>query len=132
VRNAQLKTFISGQIGAHQSLANLPALLNSPAGSNGCARCDKNNFRKLSRLRRRERHYISCVFRWELPQEIIISSMPLPAVQLKVNYSIPGIEVYFMIVVRAFQHQLEDVASEPIAYHPVNEIDDDAYHNDYY
>lgn len=36
-----------------------------------------------------------------------------------------------MIVVRAFQKHLESI-NEPIIYHPVNEIDDEAYVNDYY
>lgn len=42
-----------------------------------------------------------------------------------------GLEIYFMIVVRAFQKHLE-IINEPIVYHPVNEIDDEAYINDYY
>lgn len=42
-----------------------------------------------------------------------------------------GVEIYFMIVVRAFQKHLE-IINEPIIYHPVNEIDDEAYINDYY
>lgn len=42
-----------------------------------------------------------------------------------------GIEVYFMIVVRAFESHLE-IINEPNLYHPVNEIDDEAYINDYY
>lgn len=42
-----------------------------------------------------------------------------------------GVEIYFTFVIRAFQKHLES-ASDPIEYHPVNEIDDDAYINDYY
>lgn len=37
-----------------------------------------------------------------------------------------------MIVVRAFQKHLEIINEPEIVYHPVNEIDDEAYINDYY
>lgn len=43
-----------------------------------------------------------------------------------------GLEIYFMMVVRAFQKHLDIINEPEIVYHPVNEIDDDAYHNDYY
>lgn len=36
-----------------------------------------------------------------------------------------------MFVIYAFQKHL-DITNEPVEYHPVNEIDDDAYINDYY
>ncbi|XP_070492381.1 uncharacterized protein [Chironomus tepperi] len=42
-----------------------------------------------------------------------------------------GVEIYFTFVIHAFQKHL-DLTNEPIEYHPVNEIDDDAYINDYY
>lgn len=37
-----------------------------------------------------------------------------------------------MAVVRAFQKHLEIINEPEIVYHPVNEIDDEAYINDYY
>lgn len=43
-----------------------------------------------------------------------------------------GLEIYFMTVVRAFQKHLEIINEPEIVYHPVNEIDDEAYINDYY
>lgn len=46
-------------------------------------------------------------------------------------FFITGVELYFMLIIRRFQKDLE-ISDEPIVYHPVNEIDDDAYINDYY
>lgn len=49
-----------------------------------------------------------------------------------INYfSVSALELYFMIVVRAFQKHLETM-NEPVYYQPVYEIDDEAYINDYY
>jgi hypothetical protein len=47
-------------------------------------------------------------------------------------FSFAGIEIYFMLVVSAFQSHLEIINEPAIIYHPVNEIDDEAYINDYY
>jgi hypothetical protein len=48
------------------------------------------------------------------------------------SFFVLGIEIYFLFVVRAFQKHLEIINEPVIEYHPVNEIDDDAYINDYY